>query len=62
MASFIAVDLNAMERSLKNLPPLPLLLIHLAVCATRLKHRESMKHFSESGLLPGEPLQGAGAA
>lgn len=62
MASFIAVDLEAMERSLKNLPPFPLLLIHLAICATRMNHRESMKYFSERGVLPGEPLQGAGAA
>ncbi len=62
MASYIAVDLEAMERSLKNLPPLPLLLIHLACCATRMNHRECMKHFSEKGILPDEYGQGFEAA
>lgn len=62
MASYIAVDLEAMERSLKNLPPLPLFLIHLAFCAIRMNHRESMKHFSETGILPDECGQGFKAA
>jgi len=54
MAAYLAVDTERVGILLNKLPPLPLLLIHLAFGASKLKDSASITRFSRTGLITPE--------